>query len=57
MGIPKTLGFLDTNILARFIMQDDENSKHDVKKVFDEAVDQKAVYFVSEMVLVELNYV
>jgi predicted nucleic-acid-binding protein len=53
----KRLCFLDTNILARFILKDDESSKTKIKEIFDLGVQDKAEYFVSVQVIVELNYV
>jgi len=49
--------FLDTNILARFIVGDVENQQAIVQKIFNDGNEQRLKYYVVPEVLVELNYV
>jgi|LakMenEpi03Aug12_release.lakeMendotaPanAssembly.Ray.scaffolds.fasta_scaffold372483_2 predicted nucleic acid-binding protein len=49
--------FLDTNILARFIVGDVENQQSIVQKIFNDGNENKLKYYIVPEVLVELNYV
>jgi predicted nucleic acid-binding protein len=49
--------FLDTNIIARFIVGDVENQQPIVQKIFNDANEKQLTYYIIPEVLVELNYV
>jgi predicted nucleic acid-binding protein len=49
--------FLDTNILARFIVGDVESQQPAVQKIFHEGNEKQLEYFIIPEVIIELNYV
>ena len=48
---------LDTNVLVRWLMADDEEQTQRVQKVFKAAVSQRAMLFVPSTVMLELEWV
>ncbi|MEM1312173.1 MAG: PIN domain-containing protein [Patescibacteria group bacterium] len=49
--------FLDTNILARFLVGDVESQQVEVRKIFAKGIDLEYEYILLLEVLIELNYV
>ncbi len=49
--------FLDTNILARFIVGDVESQQPIVQKIFQDGHEQQLAYFIIPEVILELSYV
>ena len=48
---------LDTNILVRFLVRDDQSQAESVYRLFKKAENEKKVFFVSSLVLLELLWV
>lgn len=48
---------LDTNILVRFLVRDDQSQAESVYRLFKKAENEKRVFFVSILVLLELLWV
>ena len=48
---------LDTNVLARWIVDDDPRQAARVKRLFEEAVEQESPLFVPSTVMLELEWV